>query len=239
MKIFYTLIFLFTVFQFAAIGQNGNYRYSFSGSVNYITTSKIFLNPRSPDPIVRNSHYRLDKIWSYSFEFRMNLYNQSILAGIGSEILKKQNDNLPLRVLRNDAVRTIEVTDGYELVPIEVTGYYVFPFSGKSFTMVMGGGFGAYIGRHVRKIGDISVSPVENKTTFGFHVMVGAEYFVFDFISVRYEMKFRDPDFDIKSKYSQTTTLLNGDRIQVLNNEFYSRINIDGVNFILGLAVHF
>jgi opacity protein-like surface antigen len=169
----------------------------------------------------------------------MNLYNQTILAGIGSEYLSKQNDDLPIRVLRNDVIRTIEVIDGFELIPIEITGYYVFPFSGSSFIMVMGGGIGAYIGRHIRKIGTISVSPIGNKTTFGFHVMAGAEYFIHDFISVKYEMKFRDPDFEIKSKYSPTETILNRDRIQVLNTEFNSRINIDGINFILGLAVHF
>ncbi|MBM4175701.1 MAG: hypothetical protein FJ213_05950 [Ignavibacteria bacterium] len=237
-KIFYIII-IFTSLTAHVFGQPHGYRHSFSGSVNYITTSKMFLNPQSSDPIVRNSHYRFDKIWSYSFEYRINLYNQTILAGVGAEYLSKLKTDFPMRVLRNDLVRTMNITDGYELIPIEFTGYYVFPFSGNSFRMVMGGGFGAYIGKHVRKIGEISVSPVEKKITFGFHVTAGAEYFVYDFVSIRFDMKFRDPDFEVKSKYSPTETTINGDRIRVLNNEFYSRINVDGINFIFGLAVHF
>ncbi len=235
-KIFYIV---FISLNTAVFGQTNGYHHSFSGSVNYITTSKMFLNPKSSDPIVRNSHYRLDKIWSYSFEFRINLYNQSILAGIGSEYLSKVRTDFPMRVLLNDFARAINVTEGYELIPIEITGYYVFPFSDNTFKMVMGGGVGAYIGKHVRKIGSISVSPVENKTAFGFHVAAGAEYFVYDFISFRFDMKFRDPDFEVKSKYTPIETTINGDRIRVLNDEFYSRINVDGINFILGLAVHF
>lgn len=239
MKIVSIKCFISLLFPIIVFAQNGNRDFSVSGSINYITTSKLHLNPRSSDPVLRNSYLPLDGILSYSFEFRMNIFKDALMIGVGSEYLSKTDNLKSIRAMVNNIPRTIEITDGYSMIPIEVTIYYVFPFSGSWFKMAMGGGIGAYFGKHIREIGDITVSTLEKRIIFGMHVALDAEFFITDYFSIRTEMKFRDPDFETKSKYNKTDTILNGEHIQLLSEDFYSRINIDGINFILGLAFHF
>ncbi len=52
-------------------------------------------------------------------------------------------------------------------------------------------------------------------------------------------MKFRDPQFTVKSKYSKKEVNYNGNIIRIAQDTFDSKINVDGVTFILGLAFHF
>jgi hypothetical protein len=103
----------------------------------------------------------------------------------------------------------------------------------------MGGGAGYYIGSHIRKFGDADVSNAERKTAYGIHVSISMDYLIKDFISVRSEMKFRDPQFTVKSKYNKKEVNYDGYVIRLAQETFDSKINLDGVTFILGLVFHF
>jgi hypothetical protein len=57
------------------------------------------------------------------------------------------------------------------------------------------------------------------------------DYLVNDYIGLRSEMKFRDPQFNLKNRYKNDT--------KVTQKEFDSKINVDGVTFILGAFLNF
>lgn len=103
----------------------------------------------------------------------------------------------------------------------------------------MGGGAGYYIGSHIRKFGDAEVSNVERKAAYGIHVHLTMDYLINDFVSLRGEMKFRDPQFTVKSKYSKLEVNYNGNIIRLAQESFDSKINVDGVTFVLGIAFYF
>ena len=52
-------------------------------------------------------------------------------------------------------------------------------------------------------------------------------------------MKFRDPQFTVKSKYSTEQFIYNGEILRPPHESFDSKINIDGVTFVLGAAFLF
>ena len=64
-------------------------------------------------------------------------------------------------------------------------------------------------------------------------------YLITDFFSVRGELKFRDPQFDMQSKFSKTEVIINGQPFEINNDVFDSKVNINGITFGLGLVVHF
>lgn len=208
--------------------------FGFAASINYTTTSKLFLQPNLIDPILRNIHENVDAIYSYSFELRYQV-SESILAGIGTEYFKAtyKNDNMNLSGVR------VSMTDGYKMIPIELTIYYQLPLSTEQFKFFMAGGLGLYYGEQIRELGDVTVSTDSRTTGYGFHVAVGMDYVMFNFVSLRAQMRFRDPEFEMKNKYSNKTVNYSGRKLTLPVETFDSKVNIDGITFTLGVVFNF
>ena len=213
---------------------------TFGVSVNavYNTSARIYLSPNSSDIILRNNSFIIENIFNPSFDFRYK-FSESIIFGINTEYMTTTSIGPNLTVFLGNSTVTIDVEDGFKLIPLELTGYYLLPFSTEQFKFLMGGGMGYYIGSHVRKFGDVEVSNAERKAAYGIHVSISMDYLIKDFISVRGEMKFRDPQFTVKSKYSKKEVNYNGNIIRLAQDSFDSKINVDGVTFVMGLAFHF
>ena len=62
---------------------------------------------------------------------------------------------------------------------------------------------------------------------------------VFDNISVRGEIHFRDPDFKVTNKYNNSTVNYDGNVYRISGNNTTSKINIDGITFRLGASFQF
>jgi len=213
---------------------------TFGISVNavYNTSASIYLSPNSSDIILRNNSFLIENIFNPSIDFRYKL-SESIILGFNTEYMTSSSIGPNLTVFLGNSTVTINVEDGFSLIPLELSAYYLLPFSTERFKFLMGGGIGYYIGSHVRKFGDVEVSNAERKAAYGFHVNISMDYLIKDFISVRGEMKFRDPQFTVKSKYSKKEVNYNGSIIRLAQDTFDSKINVDGVTFILGLAFYF
>ncbi|HAB51708.1 MAG: hypothetical protein A2315_05340 [Ignavibacteria bacterium RIFOXYB2_FULL_35_12] len=213
---------------------------TFGVSVNavYNTSASIYLSPNSSDVILRNNSFLIENIFDPSVDFRHKL-SESIILGLNVEYMTTTSIGPNLTVFLGSSTVTIDVEDGFQLIPLELSVYYLLPFSTERFKFLMGGGIGYYIGSHVRKFGDVEVSNAERKTAYGIHVSISMDYLIKDFISVRSEMKFRDPQFTVKSKYSKKEVNYNGNVIRLAQDSFDSKINVDGVTFILGFAFHF
>lgn len=213
---------------------------TFGVSVNavYNTSAQIYLSPNSSDIILRNNSFLIENILNPSVDFRYKL-SESIILGFNTEYMVSTSNGPNLTVFVGNSTVTINVEDGFRLIPLELSAYYLLPFSTEQFKFLMGGGLGYYVGSHIRKFGDVEVSNAERKIAYGIHVSISMDYLIKDFISVRGEMKFRDPQFSVKSKYSKKEVNYDGQIIRLAQDTFDSKINVDGVTFILGLAFHF
>lgn len=229
LKIFFILI-LLPALLFAQA--NGN-DFGLSVNLNYTTTSQLYLQPDSPDPVIRNTSQSLDKISSYSAELRYQ-YSESILFGISSEYIKKTFSNT-----MNLGGTAVNVTDGYKVIPIELSIYYQLPFSTEMFKFFMGGGMGFYLGQQIREVGDVSVNNVNQKIGYGIQVSVGMDYLVNKYVAVRGQMRFREPDFEMKSNYNNKIVHYEDKTFLLPTQSFDSKVIIDGITFAIGVVVNF
>jgi len=209
---------------------NGN-DFSISANVNYTTTSKIFLTPNAPEEFLRNKNFPIEDILSYSFELRYRL-SEPVILGLSSEYINDEAEG------RNLTSPIFLVKDGFEVIPIELSAYYFFPFSTENFKFYMGGGIGFYFGKHLRSFGDVEFDHVKSSNGIGIQMSLGMDYLISDFLSVRSEMRFRDPKFDVTSKYSNETVLYEDRYYKLSTDEINTKINIDGLTFRLGVVFH-
>jgi hypothetical protein len=208
----------------------------FSFSYGYSTTAKLFLNPSSANLIERNQSDDYEDITSYSFETRYKVSDVFAL-GIAIEYIEDTKSK-DIFVSGPGGSQRLSSDEGFNIIPIELSGYYLLPFSTEDFKFHMGGGFGMYIGNHIRKIGNAELENVDRDVAFGIHVNIGMDYIVFDYLSIRGEMRFRDPQFNTKSKYNKEETSID-DRIFFLSqSEIDSKINMDGISFTIGIVFH-
>lgn len=236
MKIHFTVIIIFAAT--ANIFSQFNKTFGISVNAVYNTSARIYLYPNSSDVFLRNSSFELEDIFNPSIDFRYNL-TESLIIGLNADYVVKTSFGPNLTVFLGNSTVRIQVEDGFRFIPLELSAHYLLPFSTEHFKFLMGGGIGYYIGSHIRKFGDVEVSNIERKAAYGIHVSISMDYLIKDFVSVRGEMKFRDPQFTVKSKYSKQEVNYEGNIIRLAQDSFDSKVNLNGLTFIFGLAFHF
>lgn len=235
MKYFIVFIILFAG---SLNAQYNNRNFSIGLNAVYTTSAKLFLNPNSPVVIERNASFDFEDIFNAAINFRYKLI-EDLFLDFNTEYMEKTAVGKNERVFMNGGIRFIEVEDGFKLIPFELSLYYLLPFSTDRFKFLMGGGGALYYGSQIRKFGNAEVSTVKRKTAFGIQVAVEMDYLIKENISINTQMKFRDPQFVVRNKYSKDKYILNGQEVQILENEFDTKINVDGITFVLGVAYHF
>jgi len=204
----------------------------------YTTSASIFLNPNASDIVLRNSSFEVEDIFNPGVDIRFRVSDPLILA-LGVEYMNITETAPNLNVFLGGSIVTIDVEDGFQLIPIEFTAYYLLPFSTQGFKFLMGGGLGYYNGEFIRKIGDTEVTSVQEENAIGIHVSVSMDYIPINNVAVRFQMKFRDPQFTVTSHYNQTEFEYEGHVIILPEQSFDTKVNVDGITFILGAAVQF
>ncbi len=213
--------------------------FDLSINLNYNTGAKVFLTPRSADPDLRNQYYTFDGFLSYTFEIKTNVWNSIIYFGIGTEILRTSSLLYSVRGLFNNLPRTFQVEESFQIYPLELMIYYIFPFSRHWYWTYMGSGIGVYYGSYSRKIYDLMSKSKVIRMDYGILVNAGVDISLIKNLSLKFEMKFRDPELEFRNEFTKTETFINGDRIQLFEKIFYTKINLDGLNLILGLNYRF
>lgn len=233
-KIFILLFFL----NFIAYAQYNEKRFAVSADVIYTTSSKVYLYPNSSDLILRNKAFPIDDIVNPAVDFRYRL-NDDLFLGLDVEYMTKSLSAKNLTVFYNNKTMAISVEDGFILVPIELSIYYLLPFSTERWKFLMGGGAAYYYGEQIRKFGDEEVKSSPRNFAYGIQVSVGTEYLLSDEFGIRTSMKFRDPQFTVNNTYSRSNVNYDGMLITVPQKSFESKINVDGVAFLLGMSYAF
>ena len=225
------LLFLFFACNNIFSQYNGN-DFAISGNFSYNTSGRIFLTPDAENVFEQNNYFGIDHIYSYSTEIRYRI-NEGLIIGFSVEYMEASGKGRNI-VSSSQFV----VTDGFELIPLELSAYYHLPFSTENFKFFMGGGLGFYFGKRFRQFGDINYTDVSSEMGFGIQISTGMDYMIFDYLSVRGEFRFRDPDFKVTNRYNNDIVNYEGRTYRISANEITSKINLDGITFRIGAAFH-
>lgn len=217
--------------------QYNNDTFGLSLSATYTPTGRLFLNPNSIQKLLREENVELIDIYSGAIELRYRI-NESLIIGIGTEYIEKTSKEMNVIGFPSQ-LAGVEVEEGFRMVPIELSVYYFIPFSTESFKFFMGGGAGVYFGEYIREFADVSLENISREFSWGIHGRIGMDYLITDFFAVRGEMKFRDPDFKMESKYNKNSFEYKGTTRSLPTEPFATKVNIDGMTFVIGAVFHF
>jgi len=198
----------------------------------FTTSSEIFPNPGSPDPVKRSQSFLVDGSFGGGAELRYRIPGSLLALGVSLEYQKATLATDLAVAFRND----IPVNDGYRAIPLELTGYFIIPFSTRTVQVFMGGGAGLYFGERTYQLAGVTAPVVESSPGFGIHVVAGVGYAVTEQLSLIGGMKFRDLQFTSVNAFSSPTVTYNGAALNVGTTPFESRIHTDGIVFQLGAA---
>jgi hypothetical protein len=198
---------------------------------NYTTSSQLYTNPDSPDPIERAAFTLLENQFGGGIEVKYTFPESNLALSISADYIQAASSGqTPGRV---------PYEDGYHVVPVELTAYFIIPISGPSVQVFMGGGGGAYVGERTYSLAGVEAPPVDARTGFGIHVLGGVSYRVSEIIAITGEMKFRDLQFDATNAFTSPRIAYNGRIIEVGTEPFHSSIQTDGIVLHLGVAFSF
>ena len=229
------IFFLFTITSLAQFGENN---LGIAVNAIYTTSADIFLNPNASNLDVRNKSYTLENIWNPGLDIRYR-FSDEFIVGLNVEYVNKTNEAPNLTAFLGNQVVILEVEDGFRVIPIELTIHYFFPFSTEDFKFLMGGGLGYYRGEFIRKFNDVELEVVQRKIAMGIHVSASMDYMIYKNFSARFEMKFRNPQYNVKSKYTKNEVTYQGNTIQLPDDAFETKIDVDGLTFAFGLVINF
>jgi outer membrane protein W len=234
---FFLIVIIYILFSAGTFAQFSTGKLGIAVNAVYTTSVDIFLNPNSSNSEVRNKSFTLENIWNPGIDIRYRFTSEFIL-GLNIEYMKKTETVPNLTAFVGNQVLMFEVEDGFSAIPIELTAHYYFPFSTEDFKFMMGGGVGYYIGEFIRKFQGVELEIIQRKFALGLHVSASIDYIIIENLSARFEMKFRNPQYTITSKYSQTEVTYQGNVIQLPENPFDTKVDINGLTFIFGLVVN-
>lgn len=218
------------------IAGDGDFNLCLRGS--YITSARIYHSPRSSDEILRNEYSSLSGLMSCGIEIRYRIPSTSIELGLGTEYLSTSRKGQYSLIQGNQAF-LLPIDEGFTLIPIELSAHFVLPFGGEYFRMTMGGGTGFYLGRRMFQLVDVDAPTEKTAFSFGIHVQTGLDYFLTPDLAIRGEIKFRDPQYDIGNRYTSPFVRYQGNTLPLDQSVFFSRINIDGIAFTIGIVYYF
>ncbi len=237
MRISIIIIFHFLFYIPALCQYNGN-DISIGVYGFYTTSASVFLNPNASDIVVRNGSFLIEDIWNPGVDIRFRV-SEPLILGLNIEYIRITRSAPNLNVFLGGSVVTLLVDDGFKLIPVELTAYYLLPFSTEGFKFLMGGGLAYYNGEFIREIGKAEVKNIKKEAAFGIHVSISMDYVPINYVALRFQMKFRDPQFTVSSQYEQQEIEYEGNIIILPEGSFNTKINLDGLTFMLGVAFQF
>ncbi len=199
------------------------------------TASRLFTNPNSTDPFQRSQYFALEDFFGYGVEMRYQFPETNVALGLSADYIRTTVTNSE----RISTSMSIPVEDGYRVIPVELTGYFLIPVSGRTFGVFMGGGVGGYFGRRVYKRAEAEARTTDVGHGFGIHVLGGLSYRFTEWFSLNAEMKFRDLQFRTTNQFPSSTTIYKGTVIPLSRTPLDARVHTDGVIYQLGTVFHF
>jgi opacity protein-like surface antigen len=209
-------------------------RFSISAKGSLTTGSQLFPNPNSLDEFQRAQFSSIKDIFGFGVEFRYRFPETDLAVALSADYLRKVETS-DIRV----GSRLIPNEDGYRVIPVELTGYFMIPISGERLGVYMGGGVGAYFGRRVWRRANVEATTLDAGKGFGIHVLSGVSYRFTDFFSLNAEMKFRDLQFESVNQFPNEQVLFGTTLVSLPRGPQTSRVHTDGMIIQLCAVVDF
>lgn len=200
------------------------------------TTSTRFLY--DIDQEIYSGERVLESNYGWGADVRWNMLWDRFYFGINAE--KIRSSEVTYVVYTHLQNLRVPSEEGFEMTAVELSGYYIVPISSDDIKFYIGGGFGLYNGERIHTFANVQASTIKLESNMGIHVMTGIDYNLNSRFSLRSELKFRDPHFDVTDKFDQQYTDYLGRRLQIPlrdQQERTTRINLFGVNYMLGLVI--
>jgi hypothetical protein len=202
---------------------------------NFTTRTELFTHPNSPDPQERAESLELVDFAGTGLELKYQLSSLNLAFSLSVDYLRV-TESSPIRVLNEVE---IPAEDGYEAIPVELTGYFIIPASSQKVKIFIGGGVGMYFGRRHYSIANVEAPTTESQPGFGIHVLGGVSYYFTSRLSVTGEMKFRDLQFHSTNAFAEARIPYQNSYIDVGSAPFESRVQTDGIVFQIGIGLSF
>jgi hypothetical protein len=199
-----------------------------------VLTTNSLLYPRinAPSEADRMTAIEFSSSVGAGVEIRYTLREQHIAVGVSVDGVSTSATGK----LTVGSLLSMPVEDGVRAVPVELTGYFIIPFSGDQFTVYMGGGLGAYFGRRTYRIGMAESASSATKPGIGIHVLTGLSYRLFGHLEISFDMKFRDLQFEAENAFTTSTTVFDGYVYVLPAGPIRSRTQTDGIILQLGVG---
>lgn len=210
--------------------------FSFALRGNYTSTSKVFTNPDSPSGALRGQFNSVDNIYGLGAELRWTVPGHSFAISLATEYLSRISAQTQL-VGYTTPPKRLPVEEGFRLIPVELGAQVFIPLGSERVQLTMGGGMGAYVGSRVLKVAGVEAVGRKTPVYYGIHVETSFDYRIRPGFFVRAEMRFRDPEFTSESEFAQPATQSGGVLILLPRAPFRARINVNGMNFGLGVGI--
>lgn len=202
---------------------------------SWTTDGQIFPDPDATGPLSRSQSYPVSDVPGLGAEIRYRFPASSIMVGLGAGVVESvENRSQPL-----SSGRVLPIEDGLRAVPVELSGYFILPFSGQDVRVYMGGGAGAYFGRRISRFAGVDAPVVDSHPGFGIHVAAGIGWRFVDRFVLLGEMKFRDLQFSSTNAFQTDRTQYLGTLVNLGTRPFSSTVHVDGIVFQLGLSAEF
>jgi hypothetical protein len=197
------------------------------------TNSLLYPNTNAPSDFDRGQSIELSSSFGAGIEIRYTMPDRHVAIGFSVDEVSTTAST----TLSAGAAVAIPVEDGIRAVPVELTGYFIIPFSGEKITVYMGGGAGLYFGRRAYRIGSAESESASVPPGFGIHVLTGMSYRLIDHVEVMFDMKFRDLQFEAENRFTSRTTNIDGYLYSLPTGPIRSRSQTDGIILQLGVGV--
>ncbi len=127
-------------------------------------------------------------------------------------------------------------SDGYDVAAIELAGIFTLPVSSRTVSMYVGGGAGFYAGTRSLSVAGISARSIMQPPAFGILTLIGVRYAFLPSLAATFEWRFRNPQLGAENVYDQSSVTHKGVTYPLPTDPFYSRINLNGNVFRLGVG---
>lgn len=228
-------VILLLILAVAGPGASQESLYSVALTGTFTTTSHLFYNPDASDSYERSLNLLIENVFGGGIDVRRALGTSGVMIGLTVDYLRAvESFDIPLtpRI-------SIPVRDGFEVVPVEGTGYFVIPFSSAKSLLYLGAGAGLYFGRRIYEKAGVSSESVAHRVGAGIHVLTGFEYRMSSSFGVRTEVKFRDVSFTATNVFPGTSIVYEGHLVDLGNRVNSSRLNVDGMELVAGIVYIF
>jgi hypothetical protein len=195
-----------------------------------VASSRIFTSPSSPDPLLRNASRDVGASFAWSASYAR--------AVAPSAWVQACLDYTPVDDETIDNFGT-RLTDGFRLFSAELTGIFELPISGRTFLLFIEGGAGVYWGTRRLSVAGVGARALSTRAAFGIVTAFGAEYRLTRLLSLKAQLRFRDPQVDAENVFDQPSVEAGGVRYVLETTPFTSRLNPNGNIYAAGIVLRF